>query len=317
MLANRISFFSFLFVFFVFPYTQSSDFSFSSRNTFDAQEWISSYVERMNPEEIQIIGNFLYLIYANGIIDTKIQRYYTPLARLSQSARINLSEPTNSNIELIKLNKLTKQLATLIEMRVLYTKMLDNYLNHYNENKIEVVDTALKALQNHAANQLYIWAEDKKSDFAKSLQKSAKTISDCQNSMQFASGLHASLGNGILPIVVKEEDKPLAIMNAVLRTTPSFMHTADTTINVLNNLCDSAMETICFGTEIYKQYYQIVQELMMQESFDKKYATTLFTIYNTQLEENNSLLPDAEHVSEHMVEVMELMPQDYKEEYDN
>jgi hypothetical protein len=129
--------------------------------------------------------------------------------------------------------------------------------------------------------------------------------------MTFASNLHKSLGSGILPFVVEEKDKPLAIINVVLQTAPTFINTADTANNVLNSLCNRAMETICVGTEIYKHHYQAIHNVMMRDSFDKNYATTLLNEYNLLSDEYNSLLPNTDNVLEHMLEITRCAQQEY------
>lgn len=299
MLANRISFLSIILILSFSSHIQSSDFS--STNTDFTQEWVSLYAQTMNPEELQITANFLYILYANALIDTEIQKYYVPLARLSQIARNNLSDPSNLNNELTQLGALTEKLSLLIKARFLYTKLLGGCLDHINKTKINVVDDALKALQKHASDMLYEWAEDNSEKFAHDLEKSAKTIADCEQSMHFASDLHKALSNGVLPYVVEEKDKPLATINVVLQTSPTFMNTADIAANALNMICNRAMETICFGTEIYKNHYTAIYALLEQESFDKSYATLLKE--SGISDEYNLLLPDADHVLEHMLEI--------------
>jgi len=309
MSANRIFFLSLLLIFFVFPCTHSSDFS--SHNNFDSQEWISSYVNQMNPEEIQMVGNFLYLLYANGHIDAEIQTYYMPLARLSQIARNNLSDPSNLNKELVQLQALAEKLSQLVKARFLYTRLLHGFMNYCDENKCDNVERALKALQSHASNMLHTWSHENSANFAKCLEKSSKTISECEKSVHYVAGLHKALSAGELPFVVEDQNKPLAIMNVVLQTTPTFLHTADTAANILEEVSSHAMKTICLGTELYKEYYTTIHNIMMQESFDKEYATTFLDEYSLLPDEYNSLLPEPDHVLEHIVAITKRAHQEY------
>ncbi len=309
MSSNRMSFVSLFLIFFVFPFTYSSDFL--SRNNFDSQEWISSYVDHMNPEEVQIVGNFLYLLYANGLIDTEIQKCYLPLAQLSQIARNNLSNPGNLNNELVQLHALTEKLSAFVRARFLYTRLLHDLLNYCDENKHDNVEKALKALQLHAFNMLSTWAHENNQQFTRCLEKSSKTISDCEKSIHYVAGLHKALSAGELPFVVEDQNKPLAIMNVVLQTTPTFLHTADTAANILEEVCRHAMKTICLGAELYKEYYTTIHNIMMQESFDKKSATTFLDEYSALPNEYNSLLPEPDLVLEHMVAITKRAHQEY------
>lgn len=295
MLANRISFLSFVLSLFFPIFIQSYEST-------HAQEWAFLYADKMDSEELQLTANFLYILYANALVDTEIQKYYTPLAQLSQIARINLTDTSNPNNELLQLKALAEKLSFLVKARFIYTRLLYECINHCNENQTDIVEKALKDLQSHASDMLYEWAEDNNEAFAKQLEKMAKAIVDCEKSLHFASGLYTGLSNGELPFVVEDQDKPLAIMNVILQTTPTFMNTANTIANALNHIDNRAMATICFGTEVYKQHYQTVYNIMAQESFDKNYAITLFDAYGLP-SEHNSLLPDAEHVFEHMLKV--------------
>lgn len=295
MLANRIFFLSLVFIISFPVFTQSYEST-------HAQEWAFLYADKMNSEELQFTANFLYILYANALVDTEIQKYYTPLAQLSQIARINLTDTSNPNNELLQLKALAKKLSFLVKARFIYTRLLYECINHCNENQTDIVQQALKELQLHASDMLYEWAENNKQEFSLQLEKCAKTIVDCEKSLHFASGLHTGLSNGELPFVVEDQDKSLAIMNVILQTTPTFMSTANTIANAFNHIDNRAMATICFGTEVYKQHYQVIYNIMAQESFDKNYATTLFDAYGLP-SEHNSLLPDIDHVFEHMFTV--------------
>jgi hypothetical protein len=305
MLANRIyCLFLSLILFFSIP-LQSSETSLT--NDTYTQEWVSLYLENMNPQELQIVANFLYVVYANAIIDVEIQKYYSPFSLITQNVHINLSDPNNSNKELVQLKKVIEKLTTLVQVRFMYTNMLNNYLSYYNADKIDAVDQALKTLQVHASDMLYKWADETHEDFANHLEKAANIMDQCQESMRFASGLFKSLHDGKLPFVVEEKDKSLAIINLILRSTPMFMNTANTATNLLNVMSDHAMQTICFGAQVYKDYYQAVHNLIMQEDFDKNYATTLFVTDDLVLAEYQTLLPDVNNVAMHMLETQRLM----------
>jgi hypothetical protein len=273
-------------------------------NAQHARDWASSCAQNMTPEELQVLTNFVYLVYANALIDSNAQTYYAPLLNLSRITRINLDNPHNPNTELSHFAALIENLEQLTEIRLFYTDLLKGYMDFYNQNKIEIVEKALKELQNHASEMLYIWAEENNTQFSDELEKSSRIIAECEKSLHFASDLHKSLHNGILPFVAEEKDKPLAIMNVALQSSAMFMNAADKALDTFNNINDQAMQTICFGTEIYKDHYQELYNILMQDSFDKNYATTLLKRSNILLkDENESLLPETDLVHEHMISI--------------
>ncbi len=306
-MAKHISHSFFILISLSFFFIQSSQSSYD--HSAHAQAWTHLYTEQMTPEDLQITANMLYCLYSNTLIDLKIQEYFSPLSELSQIVHSNLSDPMNPNNEIAQLRVLTEKIAYLTKIRFLYTKILDNCLNHYNKNHIVIVDDALKALQLYAADSLREWADNNNQFFIEHLENSARVIAECAQSIHSASNTHKALSHEIFPFIVDEKDKSLALINVILRSTPTFMNAAYTTMNTLNNICNDAMKTICFGAHVYKQHYQAVYEIITAESFDKKYATLLFHEQGILPEEYIVLLPDADHVFEHMLETKELFAQ--------
>lgn len=297
MLATRISILSFYFSLLLFSFSSLSECSYTHAD--HANEWILLYAEQMDPEQLQLTANFLHLLHANAFIDTKIQSAHYSFSLLYQKARANLCDIRNSNAELQQLQNLSEKLLFLAKIRLVYTDLLDDCINYCNEQGIDIVTESLRALETYASTSLYSWTHEHHQQFASYLEKSSKLIADCEQSLHFASGLHKGLSNGETPFVVHENEKPLAIMNTVLKTAPAFMHTADMVINTFNDICDDAMKIICLGTEIYHQHYKALYDLMDQDSFDPAYKTTMFSQHVLPL-------PQANHLFEHMIETTKL-----------
>lgn len=262
----------------------------------------------MNDQELRIIANFLYSLYANALIDLEIQKYYTPFSRLHQTIRANLSDPNNSGNELIQFNNLIEKLTSLVRIRFVYTKTLNHCLKQCNESNSDIIKSALEGLQLYASKSLYAFSHEYSTEFTNHLEKSAKTISECEKSMHFASEFHKKLSCGELPVIVEDKDKPLTVINLILQSTPSFMHTADALINTFNDVCDCAMTPICLGTDIYKNHYKALYDFITSESVDKQSMALLndcFMLPN----EYHLLLPDVDTVAQHMTETTLLLAQ--------
>ncbi len=309
MYCNQISFhfsivFSCLFIF-------SSCFSttqFPHDNDYP-ETWKSTYVDQMEPEDQQLLANFLYLLYANAFLDLLMQRHFTPLLQLSQAVRNNLSDPYNPNNELIHLRTLTNKIARITKVRLIYTQMLDACLHYYDQHKNDILEEALRDLQLYASDALHIWAEEAQEETIIILEKSAKTMVNSAQTMYSGANLFTSLSNGILPFRTDERDKSLAIFNLVLKSTPTFIDATDKTINALNDTCDHALKIICLGTKIYKQHYQALYDIITSDSFDKQYATNLFDVNTLLPQEHRTLLPDADHIYEHMLATTQFLTQ--------
>jgi len=296
MSKNRIYFLFLLFSFgSYFPTT-----AYESLNPNHAKQWSTVCSEQMTPEELQFTANFLLLLYANAYIDCSIEPFFAELSRLNQTIRRNLSDPTNPNTETTQLKALATKIAYTTQIRSLYTNMLDACLDYYDNNKTNITEQALNALQSYASESLYAWAAEEQETITH-LESSAKIMADTAQSIHSASNLYKGLRNGIFPFMVEERDKHLAIFNVILKSTPLFIRAIDNTTNTLDTTCAHAMKIIGLGADVYKEHYQALYEVITSESFDGDYATTLFGDDGLLPEEYRVALPDTDHIFEHML----------------
>ena len=279
-----------------FIFTQES----SSLNNTSASNWLTVYCQKMNPQELQVTANIIYLLYTNALIDSKIQELYSPIYRLTQVVLINSNDPFNPNHELTTLGAQIEKLSYMTQTRFVYTQILNACLDYYNHNKTEIVDETLKALQSHAQDFLRIWADDNSKNFITDFKISTNIMAKNAQYFHAASNLHKGLLNGHLPFSVEEKNKSLAIIDTVVKSIPNFINASDKMVNALHKTTDQAMKIICIGTEIYKQYYEVIHAMITSDSYSKNYATTLFSLDGLLPEEHKSLLPNASHVFEHM-----------------
>jgi len=77
-----------------------------------AKKWSTICSEQMPPKELQFTTNFLLILYANALIDSKIQPFFGQLSRLTQTIKNNLFDPDSSNDELMQLKALTANIAS-------------------------------------------------------------------------------------------------------------------------------------------------------------------------------------------------------------
>ena len=278
-------------VFTLFPSFLTSTQKSYQENLTDAKSICAAHCQEMTPQEQQMVANVIYLLYANAFIDSVIQEIYTPFTRLTQQARTNMADPSNLNRELATLQLLTEDLAYVTKARFIYTEMLNFCLDHYNQHKTETIDKTLEALQKHAQVCLKAWAHENNQKFVDSLKASKSTMVKGAQYIHSASNLHRGLLKGILPFEVEEENKLLAMIDVIIKSTPTLINCTESISNALDETVDEAMKIVCVSTEIYKQYYEEILAIVTDESHEQNYATTLFDFDGLLPEERRSALP--------------------------
>jgi len=278
-------------VFTLFPSFLTSTQKSYQEYLIDAKNICSEHYQKMTPQEQQMVANVVYLLYANAFIDSVIQEIYTPFARLTQQARANMADPSNLNKELVTLQLLIEDLAYVTKARFIYTEMLNFCLDHYNQNKTETADNALEALQKHAQTCLIAWAHENNQKFIDSLKTSKSIMVKGAQYIHSAANLHRGLLKGILPFEVEEENKLLAMIDIIIKSTPTLINCTESIANALDETVDEAMKIVCVGAEIYKQYYEEILVMITAESQDQNYATALFDFNGLLPEERRSALP--------------------------
>lgn len=324
MLTNRISFFSLLltisgFVFITPTFTYSDDIwnvpLFSqqvSQHTQHAHDWSTWCVQEMTPQELQLTANLLYLLYVNALLDTEIQRCFSPLLELNQIVRNNLADPLNQNEELVHLKNLIDRIKSITSLRSLYTQMLNIYLNNYNQSKSNAIDQAMQTLQLYASESLHSWAQQQQAITAMLLEKSSRTMIESAQSIYSSANLYTGLHHNDLPFLVEEKDKPVAIFNTILQSEPHIMRALDKAANAVNAITDHAMNIICFGTKVYKEHYEALREAMI--SNDAAYIAILCDACGISTSIPEMPLPDTNHIIDHVFEIAQLVSQVHSEQ---
>src|SRR5690606_25598165 len=131
-----------------------------------AEQWITHFTEKTQPKDIQLASNMLYLLYANGLIDTKIHQLIIPITRLTQTIRNNIANYKTTTNELSILKTLTDRLSFVIGARVIYNKALEVCLNYCNKNMSFEAHNAMLILEEYGQNELNKYAQENSSEMS-------------------------------------------------------------------------------------------------------------------------------------------------------
>ena len=266
----------------------------------------------MSPQELQLTANFLYLSYAIALVESKVRQFSIPISRLNQSIRRNIAAYENTADDLVMLKTLIDRLSYVIGARSIYIETLKAGTNHYNKNSSPTINAALENIQYYAQMALCSWANEKADKTTEKLKKSSEVMNESVKHFQEISNLHKEMSKGIIPIKIPKEHEnhqSLFILTLILNNNPELLTMTEEITNALNETSDHAAQIITAGAEIYKQYYKTVYNLIAAPTHDKHYATTMFGMHDVLPEEYKSLLPDADHVFEHMLQTTKLYTQ--------
>lgn len=276
------------------------------------QAWKSSYLDHMTLQEKQMLANIIHLLHANSIIEFKIRQFATPIARLNQSIRTNIDQYKNVTEDIAILKTLIERLSFVVSTRTIYNETLTTGVTHYNKNPIPMIESALTSLQLYAQTILRNWANARVEETNAQLRKSSDNIGDTIQHFQGVSNLHKAMNEGKLPIQVAaedEENKSLLVLSIILKNNPELFAVTENVVNSLNETTDHAAQIILVGAEIYKQFYTTLYDILMSPTCNKQYATTLFSMHDVLPDEYKSLLPDPDHVFEHMLQTTKMYTQ--------
>jgi len=271
-----------------------------------AQEWAVQCYKHMSPQELQITANILYLLYANALMDSTIQQFFTPISRLTQSIVFNMNDIKNPNNDIITLKKLLKRLSIVTNTRMFYTEMLNTCFNYYDQNQTDSINAALQKLQLHGQTSLRSWAQESSEKTIMNLENCEKVFTHSAQLFHASSGFHKGLSEGALPIAVNQDDKELINLDIILNSAETLIKQTNIIINTINDSCDHAMSIICAGTNLYRLHYQALYTIITSPSFDQYYATTLFSTQGLLPEEYKMFLPHPNQIAHHMLQAAKL-----------
>gem|GEM_PF-2048665 len=282
----------------------------------DLTTWQSTYLDVMSSDELQLIGNFLYISYSIAIIEAKIHQLTTPISQLHQSIRTKIAHYQDATQELTTLQTLLTRLSCIMGTRTIYMETLKTCNLYYEKtysnqnNHTSLINQALESIQLDAQNKLLLWANEKLPEINNQLKKSSQSISFTQKDLEGISFLYKKMSEGTLPFSLSEQQEPLKslfIFDVILRNHDAYLTIAEKNINNFNETHDCASHIITIGMDVYRQYYEAVyNNLINATTHNQQYASTMFGMYDILPAEYQSPLPHPDHVFEHTLKTTKL-----------
>jgi hypothetical protein len=279
-----------------------------------ATEWIFNLTKSLQPQDIQIASNILYLLYANSLIDIKIRQFIIPITRLNQSVRSNIINYKDTTKELTTLKTLLERLSYVIGARTIYNQKLTTCLNYYNAHQSTTLTQSILELQTYGQNSLNKAAELNSQKLGEFLKVSSETLGLGAQSLQDISKIHDTIARGLLPEELKNTESlahlaALITIDELLKNNYVATQNTEHVLNTLDASTESALHIILSATEIYKHHYEALYTYISSDDFDQSYAYTLFGMNDLLPDEYKSLLPHPDDVFEHVLQTIKLYTQ--------
>lgn len=269
------------------------------------QTWKITYIDGISLSEKQLLANMIYLVYANAIIEYKISQFSTPIARLHQSIRNNVTQYKNIIEDATMLKTLLERLVFLVNARTIYHQMLDACLTYYSAHTTHSMSIALESLELYAQTILRSLGNEKSKETALQLKKSSTDIQNTLHYFQEISQVYKEMSEDKLPIPLSsenEQNKSLIMLSIPLKNNLEALNVIDMATNSLNKISDYSWQIISGGIQIYKEFYTILYNTLMATQYDKSYMTGLFSVSGIMPNEHRSLLPHPDGIFEHVLQ---------------
>jgi len=284
------------------------------KNIVHAQEWVHYYIEQLEPQQVQIVANILYLLYANALIDIKIRQFTIPITRLNQSVRSNITNYKNTSKDLATLKTLLDRLSHVIGARTIYNQKLSTCLEYYNKNPLLRLTQAIVELQTYGQNSLNEFVELNYSEISQLLKSSSEIFNAGIQSLQSISTIHSNIANGSILESLKNNEATqkfaaLISFDELLKNNVIAIQNTEHILNTLDESTELIQQLISSAIDIYKYHYEALYQYISSPSFDQTYARTLFGMNDLLPDEYKSSLPHPNNVFEHVLQTIKLYTQ--------
>lgn len=286
------------------------------------QDWQSCYLAPMSPEDLQYTANFFLNSYAVSLAELKVRQFSTPISQLHYSIKKKLINYQNCSDELTMLRTLLDRLSYVNGARTIYLDTLSTCAKYLQEHPRDIINAALESTQLNSQTIICNWAQEKKTEFNEQLLNLVKTLGANNPQIQNSATLFHAMSINNLAINPDMENKELKqaiesdegfksvmIIDAFLRENHTLLDSLANMTDAINRTTDYAEQIVAKGAEIYKAYYAVTYNMITESALKTHYATTMFGMYDLLADEYKTVLPDPDHVFEHMLQTTKLYTQ--------
>ena len=166
-------------------------------------EWFVDYVQVLNFEDTQILGNYLHVSALAANLDHKTKRLWIKMQPAFQTLQENAFDQhdTVQKDALTMLNKLLPIMNKLITVRAMTFKRWYVCITWINNNGSEALQNALKPMHQHIQQELKTFLKDNKATFNATLKTAQEVAKNSAQLSHAVANTYQALLDGNSPEV--------------------------------------------------------------------------------------------------------------------
>lgn len=235
-----------------------------------AQLWARTCATSLDKDNLEIVANTLYLLYAYALTEIGAQQSMLSCYRLAHDARTqSIINGVAAHKEFMQLQHYAQQSAQLLYMMGILGKVLTLCQEHCNQQEFVDAVNALAVVQQQGQNILCSWADEHANETGKMLESISTMLGQASQELVDAGQFFQELGKGNLPNMVEDSYKNLALIDTGLSAVlQSLLYTEQIT-EVFDNTADYMQTITEVGKDVYYRYYTALYTLLVEKSDSK------------------------------------------------
>ncbi|MGB8366831.1 MAG: hypothetical protein WCD44_00580, partial [Candidatus Babeliales bacterium] len=245
------------------------------------KQWTEDYLSQLEPQQLQLMANITYLLFANTLCEQIIRIYSPALVLSTQKIQEKLGLGQDPMQEMALLKVLTEKLQPLSNKRGTFNQALQETNNYLNNNKqtqlVQEISPALQALQVNSQQLLQIYANNVQSEInnymttaAESLTNVVKTLNTAINLFQQPEELSTMLPD-TLP-----SNQELAKLEVVNKVAQGLTACGWDNLVIAQNTGQYLTQLLRISQLFYGSYYYEVYNYIKTKDGNMTYQTQMF-----------------------------------------
>jgi len=252
------------------------------------QVFIATHAEKLNPEELQFLGNIIYFSYELTTIDTHVRDTANDLLHRAWATRNNTLNWTDNanNFQELLADLQNLHAATVRRDSIFKTWQIGTGLTCLLKDGSPLA-YAIEAFRNHTAQEVAQWASNDQTDFNSTLAQSGTTLQEVAQLLCTVGTTYSQLEKNSSRFTHNSAVEKVIIAS---QASSQVQEQCQKAFDAATMLADAEINLQVVSTEVFQVYYQAVYALLSQ--LDPIYRTVLFDQNGIiPAQERNKLLP--------------------------
>ena len=240
-----------------------------------AQRWINEQIIGMEPEDIQLTANLLYLLYAGSVIEYTVRSVLPTFISHAWNIRKEIDNYHTCTSEFKTFGTTANNLRMWSNMRHTILQNLQVCETYIDKQASEAVQCACEHIKNEGKQQLCRYATKNKQTLHQDIQNTLKRYHDIGEFVRTAGNMLNGLCSDY-PLTTNEQFKTIKQIESASRVADQSVQYAATINEASTHITHHMLELIQVSTIIYVSYYKALCEFM-QQNVEPNFITCMVT----------------------------------------